>query len=160
MRVKSNNTIVIEDVHFVVAGPRALEPGRLECRDASSQRRPQHRIERVVIGLEWRIVQVRARGNAGDVSGPFGADPEAGWIDQQRESLHSRWTRNHIHGTSARRHGQIAAGEPRDGTRPGTGRIDDKAACDLAARAPTNRVDCYSPHPHPPTIAANRESLS
>src|SRR5882724_3300588 len=136
--MESNNAVVVEDVHLVVAGPRTFEPGRLKCWDTGGQRWPQHGIECVIVRLERSIVRVGARRNSGNVSGAFGADPETGRIDQQGERLHPGWTRDDIDGTPARCHWQIESRQTGDRTRPGTCRVDDKTTRHLAARGKAN----------------------
>ena len=154
LRVRADDGVVVERVEVVEAGPGIDDLDALEGRNARRQLRPDLAVEEGVVDvvevLGGRLAALVGR-QAAQEQPALRAEPDAGRIDGQRRALQrvgSLAAVDDVDVALARLDRQPQAGQRRQLSRPGTGRIDSAPQAmrpPLASRTASTRAAASMP---------------
>ena len=142
---RTDQRIMVKQVHVIRTGPRPTGANFLECRNPMRQRRPdplleQMRINRNIILVHFGIVIARTRTNAADkqlarrIGLAFGAAPRAGGVDQQRHAVERGFAMERVHKALFGDDRNLNACQGRNMASIRPGRIDDKPTANPRTR--------------------------
>ena len=129
------DAVLVEGVVIIMPGPGALAFDRLKGGNAVGERGPDHLLELVPVRVKIIVprppVLILRRRGAGNIARAFGADIDAGRVNDERHVRDMPLSLEIEHGALARLDGKRNAGHRRNISRLRSGGDDDMACGEL-----------------------------